>query len=190
MTSVFLFMALRLNRNVSLRRASLEYFQAESYMESYIDYVKDLDLIELNQLKSMGIDHDGMSGTVTNEVGQLTGVLDHDQSLTLPISEELIVHWNQCVQNIVKENGEIVSAPAFESTSTDGCSEDPPEKYDQTGIINENGSFTLTSTAEPTRYKITSADPPFESNQWTLYLELKLDTGRVIRLEETWYRES
>lgn len=190
MTSVFLFMAIRLSKTNGLKRETLDFLQQKAYAQSYVGYLKQLETQELEGVRDSesGIDYDGITGVLTNEVEEIKGYLDHGQSITLPIDGGRIIEWNECVQGILKEQGELVSSPDFSSHFVDGCSDDPPDSYDQTGIVHGNDTFTLTSIGEPTHYRITS-NGSFFSDQWNLNVEVKLEGGRVLRLKERWKAE-
>jgi len=183
MTSVFFFLAIRLGGLGGIQRESMEYQNQKAYLESYVEYLMSLAPAELELIKG-DITFDGITGTITNEVDEIVGVLDAGEIKSYDFDDTIKIEWNLCDSNTIIENGELeidktigASGNTCVSANTD---------YDGWLTATADPSISLESLGEPFHYRITSTTPSqkITDNFWHLSAEIDLGYGKKIKVEE------
>lgn len=189
LTSVFFFFSMRQRATIAIQQDTADILNKRQYLESYADYIQSLLLAELDKLKLSGIDYDGISGTVTNEVNEITGVADVDYQ-TKPISIEynfggnIFIEWNKCTGNL--KGGLYVNEVLYEHDKVSECSPPPVSGYDDLiGPITVTSPFKIKTLNAPFAYHITPKDASTHliDNKWQLDIKSELDYGKKVEVK-------
>lgn len=184
LTSVFFFFAQRLGATIANQRSTMEYLNAQAFAESYADYLEHLPLASLQTLKGT-LDFNGLTGTLTNELPEITGALDTGQQVTFSFADTVKIKWNLCVKNLqadltVVNGGTITTYPHH--TTGPSCNPLSPGYDDTIEPVILTNPFTLKSLSTPLSYSIvsTTTDQPLLSNEWKLEVEMPVSFGRRV----------
>jgi len=175
LATVFFFFSQRLNANVASQRETIQYQNARLYFESYIAYIQSLNSA---QLTAMRIVDDGnisfggdISGTLTNEVESISGLLDAGASVTYkanPGTGNVRVEWDACPSDATEiiEINDVPTTPTADLCGT---------TYDK-AITTTDESIKLKALAGPTSYELTqTGDAVLYDKKWQLDLELGIN---------------
>jgi hypothetical protein len=185
MTSVFFFLAIRLGGLGGIQRESMEYQNQKAYLQSYVDYIMSLTPVQLETIKG-DITFDGITGTITNEVDEIVGVLDAGESDEYKFAGTIDIEWNLCSNNH-KEDIVIAGFEYTHDTATPSCSDASPGYDDSESGIVVIDPFTIEAKSAPIYYKITPVSPTqLFDNQWHLSAKIDLGYGKKIEAEEVW----
>lgn len=185
LTSVFFFFGMRQRAMVSVQRDTTTILNTRAYLESYANYIETLDLSELNNLKSSGIDFDNgiITGTITNEVSEINGMIDVGSSTSYTFSGNIYVEWSKCPDDL--KGGVLINDVPYSHDSGVECG--PSETYDDVaGAIAVTDPVIKTQNT-PFNYRITPGDGSTQlvDNQWHLEISSELDYGKVITVKRT-----
>jgi hypothetical protein len=180
LATVFFFFSQRLNLGVANQRKSMEYLNAELLMESYADYLQSLNELQLEALRG-DLTFEGMTGTLTNETEEITGMLDADAEVTytatLKPASYVKVEWGDCPlkdTDLLSINS-LIAVPSPGPCSTYG------------GLTSTTDpSFTLRALSGPINYKLSYVgDAKLYDNEWHLTLESIVSFRKKITLDRT-----
>jgi len=187
LTSTFFFFAVRLNSNTAIQRNSIIHQNQKAYLKSYAGYlesIKEGDIDILEGIRDDGISTEGITGIVTNQKTEITGVLDSGETKTYTFNKDVNIEWNLCEKN-EKESIKIdISEYSHDDIST--CT--PVEIYDDLATITVSPTpIALTSLNAPLHYRITPINPTetISDTKWTMDLKVKLGYGKKIEMERT-----
>ncbi len=187
LTTVFFFFSQRLNANVAAQRETIEHVKAEAFINSYADYIEQLDLAN-TELKEGDIGFYGIEGTLTNDVLSITGSLDAgEESAEYKFSDEVTIEWNLCSDNkltdITVEDG---GDTTYEHPAGPACASSLPG-YDDEVTIMVNDPFKIKAQSGPLHYRITSTTPDtnLEDNVWHLNVELPIGFRKKFSITRT-----
>lgn len=158
----------------------------QDYLESYAEVLMGLDLPTLENLSSIDLPGEGISGTLTNLVSAITGILDHGESDSFNLNEPILIQWNQCNLN---EKGDLLLNGETLEYHRGNCSEN--QNYADTISLTPTGTLTLHAITEPFHYQIVSeADNTLRDKKWHLSLSLRSSQGgKTLNLEKTFTPE-
>ena len=186
LTTVFFYFSTRLQGTSSVSRNAMEYQAGEAYLDSYLNYLQTLDFAELTTISSPII-FDNMTITLDNEVAEITGVIDFEETKTFEGTTglNLLVEWNMCGES---ENGFITTSPTPISTPIIDCStSDYNNKHVIAPLI---GPLTVTNKNSPTSFRIRSQNhasgEKIDSNTWSITGKMNLGYGRKIQKNITY----
>jgi hypothetical protein len=183
LTSVFFFYIMRQRAMIAVQQDTAQILNARTYLTSYADYVQKLDDTGLNTLKSSGVDFDGIKGTVTNELSEITGVADSEVPMTYKFSGAIFIAWNKCANPA--KGDLLVNDILYAHGSTGGC---PSSQYDDVvGPISVTSPFVIKTLNAPFYYKITAQDSTTKllDNKWYMDLKIDLDYGKKVTIKRT-----
>jgi hypothetical protein len=173
MTSAFFFLATRMGSMGWITRDSMEYANQKAYLESYADY------LTTNPSVMDGVEFDGITVDLTNEVDEITGVLDAGGTKTYSIdSDAIVIKWNKC--------GETGGLEIDQTIATQGAAQcGIGDIYDNFFTTNTITSIILTSLSSPLHYSIksTTSDKKITSDTWHLNASIDLGYGKKIEVE-------
>ena len=175
LATVFFFFSQRLNSNAEAQRETIQYQNARLFFESYVAYVQSLDETDLASLRGP-IDFQGITGTLTNEAEEVTGLLDAGQSVTYELSGDATmqakIEWDACDD---EDDVEILEVTPYDGSAETNCA--PGFDYDNYALSQTGASsFELTATGAPVGYRIIPMNPAT-----TLYdKEWKLDLSYTV----------
>lgn len=187
LATVFFFFAQRLGANVASQRETMEYQSTKIFFESYIAYLEGLGLADLNTIKAAGdINLEGISGTVTNEVTEITGVLDAGESVTYGITgdgtEKAKIEWDHCDD---QDDLEILDVDPNIGVAETDC---PPGDIEYDNYAESiAATFDLEATAAPVSYRILPMTEPtvLLDNKWQIDLEMSLGFRKKLTVQRT-----
>lgn len=177
LATVFFFFSQRLNAGAASQRETIEYQNARLFFESYIAYLQNLsaaDLIALRDDDGGKIDFEGITGTLTNEADEITGVVDAGgTSGEYHFDDEVNIDWNSCANNFKTD---LVVGDGTDTIFPHVNNSCPSGGYDDTKVVDVHDPFKLKSNGAPFAYKIysTTPDQPVFDNKWQIDLELSL----------------
>jgi hypothetical protein len=179
MTSVFFFLAMRLSGMGAIQRDSMEYQNLKAYMESCVGYFMSLPAIDLMADTDL-IGCEDITGMITNQVEEITGVLDADGSVTYNFGGLINVEWNLCSDNYGEDI--LIDGVEYEHGPTSLC----PGYYDKAEAILVANPFTIKTKGAPIYYKITPvASTQLVDNRWQIHAEMDLGYRDKIVIDET-----
>ena len=174
LTTVFFFFSQRLNANVAAQRETIEHVKAEGFINSYADYVEQLDQATV-ELKEGGVGFYGIEGTLTNDFQSIGGYLDAgEESLEYEFTDEVNIEWNLCSDNkkadLTVEDG---ADTTYAHPGGPSCSSSSPG-YDDGVVVMVNNPFKIKATGGPFYYRITSTSlgALLQDNVWHLDIQL------------------
>ena len=190
LTSVFIFMAVRLGQLGAAQRDTMEYKAAKAYLESFAAYLKES---YITQPIPLALDYSAENPpfeipsnlvlSLTQEVDAITGFVDSGDSREYTINEEVNVEYNSCNEAVVEEAGEITTNPS--GTANAGyCA--LSQEYDNRITITPTGTLTITSVGAPTHFRIrpTTEGNKLTDNLWHLDAAMELNNGRTLEVSE------
>ena len=184
MTSVFFFLAIRLGVLGGIQRESMEYQNQKAYLQSYVDYIMSLAPAELELIKG-DIDFDGITGTITNEVNEIVGVLDAGESVEYKFDGTIDVDWNLCSNNYKEDIAIAGTEYTHVAPPPPLCSDLSPGYDDIKSTVAVTNPFTIETKGAPIHYKITPVTPTqLLDSQWHLSASIDLGYGKNIEIEK------
>ncbi len=193
MASAFFFISMRLGGMGGIQRESIEYKNQEAYLNSYADYLMSLSPAQLETIKG-DLNFDQIpdttppeyviTGTLTNNVDEITGALDEGGSVEYNFSGDINVYWNLCSNN----NKENIFIEGTEYTHHPGSSCPPStSNYDDVATVTATDPLTISTKNAPINYKITPVAPTqLIDNVWHLKAKIDLGYGKKIEVER-WF---
>ncbi len=185
LTTVFFFFSQRLNFSAVQQRKTIEYQNAKMFLDSYADYLETLDSGELKTIRDTGaISFEGITGTVTNAVNAITGVLDEGDTvkyvISLPeLTDKITVSWNLCAND---EAGRVFLSDDFDNPITTECNV-PGVTYEGTAELTKT-PFELSAPMAPVSYKILPLGKAvLYDNYWTADLEISIGLRKKVKVE-------
>jgi hypothetical protein len=179
LTSVFFFMAIRLSGMGTLQRETIQHQNQKAYLKSYVAYLME------NPSEIDG-KFDNIKIKLTQNVDEITGVLDSGKSVTYPFSGTINIDWNLCADN---QKGDLnVQGTDYTHDSSAGqeCAPIGDEYDDSRSGINVPPDFTITAPNAPFHYRIKSADSvQLKDNKWHLTASINLGYMKKIEMEKT-----
>ncbi|MBU0577366.1 hypothetical protein KJ742_05275 [Patescibacteria group bacterium] len=180
LTATFFFV-LRLNSLSGVQIDTMNYQNQKAYLESYVEYIKSLDPLDL-VAGPVHFDDNTIVGTVTNQVEAIEGVLDSGDSVDYTFAAVNVdIEWNLCSDG---EDSDLAISPDPGPPATGSCGD-----YDSFVSSPGAGLITLTSLNAPLHYRITNPDPLdngglVTDKQWHINLFINLGYGKKIEVEE------
>lgn len=183
LTATFFFM-IRQSTSGKSQIETIEYQNNKEFFESYVDYIKSLDVTELNSIKGR-ISFEDITGSITNEVEEITGVLDSGDDITYEFNGNLNIEWNKCGDS---NNSDLVLDGTEKSYTGGNCG---TADYDDITVENIiAASFNLLAPNAPFYYRITAVDPVATTlldKKWHLNLTMNLGYGKKLEVDESFY---
>jgi hypothetical protein len=156
LTSVFFFLAVRQRATVTVQRDTIELINEREFIESYASYLMN------NPSEKPVIDFDGITGSLTQNVEEITGTLDINETATFHFDGRITLEWNACdtpARGDIQINNSTYTS--FESV--------PCETFhDLAGPVNVGNPFTLRTLNAPLAYRIKGDG--LRDNEWHLDL--------------------
>lgn len=184
---VFFFFSLRLNSSVTAQRQTMEYLNARLLTDSYEAYLENLSAAQLNSIKGP-INFHGLTGTLTNDSDQLTGVVDEDaESSPFHFGGSVKIEWNLCSKNL---KADLILKSGAETTHAHhagpSCSSSNPDYDDSIPATVVTDPFTLKSNGAPFYYRITStvAGTPLPGPEWLISFNLPVSFRKNITVNK------
>jgi hypothetical protein len=194
MTSAFFFLATRMSGMGGITRETMEYTNQKVYLESYVDYIMSLTPAQLETIKG-NLSFDQIStdplkyiinGTLTNEVDEITGVLDEGGvSAPYKFAGIINIEWNSCTNNN-REDIVINGVPyAHIPPPPPLCSDTSPGYDDKALSVSVSNPFTISTKGAPVYYRITNAavGGKLPSDTWHLKASIDLGYGKKVEVE-------
>lgn len=162
----------------------MEYANQKAYLESYADYL-------MANPSVMDGEVDGIDVELTNEVDEITGVLDAGGSMPYNFAGTINVEWNLCANNN-KEDIIIDVTEYSHDTSSPSCSTASPGYDDQALSISVTDPFTISTKGAPVHYRITNATAgdKLPSDTWSLKASIDLGYGKKVEVERVFIPNS
>lgn len=177
LTTLFFFVAQRLNFNGALQEKVLEDQEAELFLASFADYIESLSPQDLKPMLGE-INYQGITGSLSYSSGPQKGILDAQEMNVILMDEgEVKVEWASCTQG---EAGRSLEVEPVAALKQENCK----NGYEYSAQTSLSSQLTLKAGPAPVSYKLT----PLEGNLiygglWELRLELKSPTKKMIKLE-------
>jgi hypothetical protein len=190
---VFFFFSQRLGAGLASQRATMEYQNARLLMESYADYLEHLPLATLETIKTTpttSINFNGITGTLTNDVSEITGVVDAGATSPLyHFADTVAIQWNFCSQNfktdMILVNGGVETPQLHHAPPS--CPPSSANYDDIVASVAVSDPFSLKSSGAPFYYRITSttSDKLVTGDKWQLDLEMPLGFRKKVSVSRT-----
>jgi len=178
LTSVFFFFSTRQRAVISEQRNTAEIISAKNYMESYADYLENLN----TKVEMINQEFDGIKVTLTQKTKEITGELDFEKDETYKFTDNIYIEWNACSDKD-KDKGNLSIDGTLYETSNGTCSGDG--YLDTEGPISVTDPFTIKAPDAPFKYRITSSnDKDITDNTWHLNMEMDLGYGEKIKINK------
>ena len=176
LTSVFFFLAMRLSGLGLSQRETMEYQNQKAYLESYVAYL-------MENPSEPDTTFDNIEVELTQNVSEITGVLDSQGEVEYGFSGTIIIDWNLCSDN---NKGDMeVQGVIHVHDSASECSSSSAGHDDQESGVNVPDPFSIKAPNAPFHYKITPGlGTQLKDNKWHLEASMDLGYGKKIKIEK------
>lgn len=154
----------------------------KAYLKSYANYLESLNKGDLETAIIEGLP-DGISGAVTNQVNEITGVLDSGEDIEYTFDGDTNIEWNLCSNN--QKGGMKIDDTEYPHDGTE-CITTETGYDDESLSIAVMNPFTITATSAPFHYKITATDGSnITDNKWRMDLSVETEYRKKIEIKRT-----
>ena len=176
LTSVFFFLAMRLAGLGLTQRETMEYQNQKAYLESYVAYL-------MENPSELDTTFDNIEVELTQNVSEITGIVDSQSEVEYEFSGTIIIDWNLCSENY-KGDMEVQGA-LHEHDGASECESSSAGHDDQESGVNVPNPFTIKASNSPFHYKITPGlGTQLKDKKWHLEASMDLGYGKKIKIEE------